>query len=430
MYWQKVNRVDKIAESMPVNRYFLLRNSLHVNAARQPPTGENCKFWKVKPVINAVRNRCIQLPREEFNAVDEQMIPFTGRVPAKQFVKGKPNPVGLKNFVICGKSGRAVDFEIYQAAGTGTKHLGLGASVVLRLVEAIPKQKNCKICFDNYFTGIPLIRELKSRGIHSLGVVKSNRLMGCELKSEKDLKKKGRGAIDYKVSDKGDICVVRWMDNGAVTLASSFADVDEEDQVRGWRASTKEHIIVERSKCVQVYNDNMGGVDKLDFLISLYRTKAKTKKWPVRVIFHFMDFALANSWLEYRDIERANGTPRSRIMDLLEYRSEVAFALLKANVFTTALVKSPSVGRPRSTSQQVQTEIQVPHLAKRRKSSERPVGDVRYDGFMHFPSCINGLGQRCKYEGCNGRSRVKCNKCNGFLCLTKEKNCFLSFHSK
>nr|XP_039255170.1 piggyBac transposable element-derived protein 3-like [Styela clava] len=232
MYWQKVNRVDKIAESMPVNRYFLLRNSLHVNAARQPPTGENCK----------------------------------------------PNPVGLKNFVICGKSGRAVDFEIYQGAGTGipdeTKHLGLGASVVLRLVDTIPKQKNYKICFDNYFTGIPLIRELKSRGIHSLGVVKSNRLMGCELKSEKDLKKKGRGAIDYKVSDKGDICVVRWMDNGAVTLASSFAGVDEKDQVRRWRASTKEHIMVERPKCVQVYNDNMGGVDKLDFLISLYRTKA------------------------------------------------------------------------------------------------------------------------------------------------------------
>nr|XP_039270996.1 piggyBac transposable element-derived protein 3-like [Styela clava] len=155
--------------------------------------------------------------------------------------------------------------------------------------------------------------------------------------------------------------------------------------------------MVERPKCVQVYNDNMGGVDKLDFPISLYRTKAKTKKWPV--IFHFMDFALANSWLEYRDIERANGTPRSRIMDLLEYRSEVAFALLKANVFTTALVESPTVGRPRSTSQQVQTKRQVSHLAKRRKSSERSVGDVRYDGFMHFPSCINGLGQRCKYEG-------------------------------
>ena len=47
------------------------------------------------------------------------MIPFTRRVPAKQFVKSKPNPVGLKNIVLCGKSGRALDFEIDLGAGTG-----------------------------------------------------------------------------------------------------------------------------------------------------------------------------------------------------------------------------------------------------------------------------------------------------------------------
>ncbi|XP_072047401.1 piggyBac transposable element-derived protein 3-like [Amphiura filiformis] len=369
MFWHRATRIDRIVDAMQVNRYFQLRKNVHINAAREPDTQNQNKFWKMQPVMDAVRNRCLELPREEYTAVDEQMIPFTGRVPAKQFIKNNPNPVGIKSFVICGSSGRALDFELFQGKGTGipeeTKHLGLGASVVLRLTESIPRQMNYKVCFDNYFTGMPLVRELKTKGIQVLGVDKVNRLKGCELKSDKDLKKEG----------------------------------------------------------------HMGGVDKLDFLISLYRMKAKTKKWPVTVIFHFIDLALVNSWLEYRDIERANGSPRACILDLLGYRNEVADVLLRADLDAPPPDPRP-VGRPRSSSPTPQAPDQAGPPHKRAKPAERPVQDVRYDGYRHFPACIKELGQRCKYEGCKSRSRVKCVKCEVFLCLSKDKNCFLAFHTK
>ena len=145
--------------------------------------------------------------------MDEQMIPFTGRMPAKQLFKSKPNPVGLKNVVFCGQSGRILDFEIYQGAGTGvpeeSKHLGLGGSIVMCLAQTIPSNQNYKSYFDNYFTSVPLIHLLKCRGIHSLGVVKKNRMSGCQLKEEKELKKEGRGAIDMKITNDGGVCVVR-----------------------------------------------------------------------------------------------------------------------------------------------------------------------------------------------------------------------------
>lgn len=67
--------------------------------------------------------------------------------------QSKPNTVGIKNWVLCGKSGRALDFEIYQGARTGipvkNKHLGLGAAVVVRLADTIPEQQIDKLIFDN-----------------------------------------------------------------------------------------------------------------------------------------------------------------------------------------------------------------------------------------------------------------------------------------
>ena len=110
-----------------------------------------------------------------------------------------------------------------------------------------------------------------------LGVVRKNKLMGCCLKNAKDLKKESRGAMDSKVSIEKDICVVRWFDNSAVTLASSFAGVEPIDYVRRWSVAEKKFVAICRPACVQVYNEFMGGMEKLDRLISYYRIRSKTK---------------------------------------------------------------------------------------------------------------------------------------------------------
>ena len=336
MYWQPATRIDRVADIMPVNRFFLIRQYINAVSAREPPKTNKDKFWKIAPVIAAVCKACLQLPGEEFSSIDKQMIPFTGRMPAKQVMISKPTPVGIKNWVMCGKSGRVLDFEIYQGAGTGIplecKALGLGAAVVLRLSETIPKEKNYKLCFDNYFTGISLIRELKKRSMLFIGALRSNRMCNCPLLTEKETKSGPRDGIDFKVSAEKDICVSRWLDNGVVTLASTFEGVEPIDQVRRWSESAKEHIMIDRPHSIAVYNNYMGGVDKIDYLISLHRIKAKTRKWPVCMFFHFLDLAVANSWLEYRDFELKHGTPKSNIPDLLAFRNEVGRALTMATV--------------------------------------------------------------------------------------------------
>jgi Transposase IS4 len=143
MYWNEKFKFSLIDGAMPRQRFYTIRVNLHVvdNLSVSEDEKKENKLWKIQPVIDLVRNRCKALERKEKTAfsIDEQMIPFLGRCPVRQFVKNKPRPVGLKNFVVTTSDGLMMDFEIYQGNTTPLKdrELGLGASVVLRLVEVV-----------------------------------------------------------------------------------------------------------------------------------------------------------------------------------------------------------------------------------------------------------------------------------------------------
>lgn len=116
MYWRKGISLDTVASVISRDRFKTLRMCLHYVDVQTPPENHGL-FWKVDPLINSVRNRCLSLPRKTTDySVDEQMIPFTGKLPPglRQYVKNKPRPVGLKNFVVTTSSGLVMDFEIYQ----------------------------------------------------------------------------------------------------------------------------------------------------------------------------------------------------------------------------------------------------------------------------------------------------------------------------
>lgn len=284
--------------------------------------------------MNAIRNRILQLDMEENICVDEQMIPFTGQICIKQYVKGKPCPWGIKVFVLCGKSGQAYDFLVYQGQSTGIdpaqqKKFGLGGSVVLHLCSRIQKEGH-KLFFDNYFSGYALFEELKSLKIFAAGTVRINRFLKPPLISDKEIKKKQRGFCDETISEDG-IIIVKWLDNKPVCLASNYVGKDEEDQVKRWDKKKAEYIHINRPQVIKQYNHSMGGVDLLDQLISIYRIFIRSRKWTLRVIMHFVDFAIVNAWLEYkRDCMKAN-VPTKKVLDLLHFRMSIVEGLLYAN---------------------------------------------------------------------------------------------------
>lgn len=94
----------------------------------------------------------------------------------KQFVRGKPNPIGLKIFILADKVGIVYDFYLYQGKAslerTNAENVNLADNVVLKLCETVPP--NTSMTFDRYFTSEPLIDNLLESKIYATGTLGKN----------------------------------------------------------------------------------------------------------------------------------------------------------------------------------------------------------------------------------------------------------------
>ncbi len=224
-----------------------------------------------------------------------------------------------------------------------------------------------KLYFDNYFSSYQALGILRNKGVNAAGTIRVDRFAKPPLLSEKEMTKKGRGFSDSVVSHDNEVVVVKW----PVLMASNFVGIGQTDTAKRWDKKLKKYVDVTRPEIIALYNKGMGGVD----LLSYYRVFIRSRKCPLRVIFHFMDFAVCASWLEYRkDCRRAN-VPKKKEMDLLKFRMETAHCLFKSG----NPVRSTKRGPPRS-------ELTTDSNKKRKmKTTEvRPYNDVRFDHIDHL----------------------------------------------
>lgn len=202
------------------------------------------------------------------------------------------------------------EFEVYVGkSSVSASKLGITGDLVMHLCENLPKHKNHKVYFDNYFTSLPLLQSLKENGILALGTLRPNRMVGAQklLKTDKDLKSEGRGSYDWRVDCLSDIRLLKWYDNSIVHLASTFIGCNLGEKVRKWSAKDKKYISIESPEMVHEYNKFMGGVDPCDMLLSKYNIRLKTNKWYVPIFYYCIKLAVTNGWLLYRRHQSQHG---------------------------------------------------------------------------------------------------------------------------
>ncbi|XP_051515101.1 piggyBac transposable element-derived protein 3-like isoform X1 [Myxocyprinus asiaticus] len=444
MYWETALRYNQVSDVMSRNRFQELLRSLHfVNNLTVPETEKTDKLWKLRPWLDSFREKCLQVVPEEHNSVDEMMIPFKGKFSGiKQYLRGKPHPWGFKLWVRRGISGMVCDFEVYQGSVNGHRaksELGLSGDVVMKLASTLPEGQNYKIFADNYFTCIPLVVQLLRRGIHYMGTARQVCLLNCNLADEKSLKKSGRGSFDFRVEGNHNICAVKWFDNRAVTLVSSFAGPEPVQKIKRWDKATKTYIEVERPYIVGTYNKFMGGLDLLDSFAAKYKYCIKSKRWYLYIFWHTIILAVINAWLLYkRDCKALKILPKE-MLNRRQFQAELADSLILVN--TTPI--KPKRGRPSSDGGSPVTETvtsRSPLNAHKRPSSDgsepngtpakrpsaHPPVDVRRDMVAHLPvKTTRGRCRLCK----TGYTNTLCRKCNVRLCFSEDKNCLWDYHT-
>lgn len=181
-----------------------------------------------------------------------------------------------------------------------------------------------------------------------------------------------------------------------------------------WVQKENQFVKLKRPEFEKKYNKVMGGVDKLDHLIRLYRIAISSLKWPLRMISHAFGVAVVNNWLEYGRDNENKGTQPQKIMDLLEFKMNMAEVLVKKR------------GRPSNSN--TATTCPTPHdeAGQKRGIREwRPVLEVQTDMVDHLPNDDREKeATRCKLQGCSGMTHIFCDKCKVHHFFVSQRNCF------
>ncbi|KAK2722558.1 hypothetical protein QYM36_002932 [Artemia franciscana] len=102
---------------------------------------------------------------------------------------------------------------------------------------------------------------LKEIGYDCVGTIHQNRLAGCELMGEKEMKRFRMGHVEWGVEELTEVCLVRWYNNKVVTLVSNYVAIEPKDTCRRWDLSEKKYVEIKRPAVIKEYNKYMGGVD-------------------------------------------------------------------------------------------------------------------------------------------------------------------------
>ena len=318
----------KVADVMPIARFKTIKRMLHVNDNTSRPDNCQDRLYKIRPFIGEVGEKVRGIVPAEKLSIDEQVVPFKGKSILRTYNPKKPKKWGYKIFVLSGVDGLIHNLEIYTGKiepCPGQPDIKASGNIVLLLLAAILRGVWYKIYCDNWFTSVGLQTTLSKQGIACLGTVRSNRLPGCTLPTDKTMRRQGRGTTCLQTTTINgvELRATKWFDNRGVVLLSTYAAVEPTNQIERFNRKLRRKHQISCTTAVRCYNKHMGGVDLLDALLALYRI-------PV----HYFDMLVVQSWLMYRRDADASGLSRKKQLPLLQFKISVGHWLTRRGKVT------------------------------------------------------------------------------------------------
>ncbi len=120
-------------------------------------------------------------------------------------------------------------------------------------------------------------------------------------------------------------------DNKRVLTISNYAGKEPQDVCQRYDRAGKKDIEVDRRYSIAIYHKFMGGVEKADMLLSLYRTRFRSRKWYHQLAFHFFSMAAVNAWLLYQQMDGNEA--------LVKFLGKICFSLIQGRAHPSEVAK-------------------------------------------------------------------------------------------
>lgn len=235
------------------------------------------KFAAIREIWDHMNKNLLKhyIPGENLT-IDEQLVPFRGRVSFRQYIPSKPDKYGMKIFWIC-DSTTSYPLQGIPYIGKEGPRIGkcLGDKIVYELCQPF-EGSNRNITFDNFFTSFNLLQNLMSKRLTCTGTLRKNK--ACIPKQF--LPQKNRDAQSSIFGFRKNMTIVSYVPNknSAVILLSTM----HHNNIIDPSNKNKPEIILD-------YNRTKGGVDTLDQMAHAYTVKRKSKRWPLVQFFNIID---------------------------------------------------------------------------------------------------------------------------------------------
>ena len=104
--------------------------------------------------------------------------------------------------------------------------LGLGGSVVTKLMKPLPGNLSLQVAFDNLFHSLKLLQYLGSKDIGATGTLWANGTVKCPIMYQKEMAKRPHGTLDYRYYSNNKTVITRWNDSSVFSLVSNCQAVN------------------------------------------------------------------------------------------------------------------------------------------------------------------------------------------------------------
>ena len=319
-YWSRdcLYRNGIANTTMTRNRFQLLLRMWHFADNSEMDQVSQDQLHKIRYVMDLlVKNFAAARQPGENLVIDESMVPFRGRLKFRQYLPGKSHKYGVKLFKVCDPSAYTYNVKVY--AGKEERcYSDLATSVVMQLMDPY-LDAGRTLSTDNFYTSIPLARELLKRKTHLVGTLRKNRKM---LPTDVTGARLNVGETVARQSSDG-IVVQKWRDRRDVLMLSTKHDDSMETVPR--RRST-----VSKPVMVAYYNKNKQGIDVSDQLASYHNCLRKTIRWYHKVIIELLlGTSVVNAMILFNEQQLAAGLPAASVT---QFRESLCKAMLQTGV--------------------------------------------------------------------------------------------------